>query len=242
MVDAGQNYDLATAASIPTKADGAEAWKHKGKYIDIDVNTTSLTTFTKAGAKDNITIKTGNLTVLAGGLTIDYVQVTDGGNKYRRSLKVNGDMTVKAGTTLNNSKKIEITGNLTVENAGAANLALTYAGNQANVDGLAVTGDITVSGGTFDAGSLAADVNALNITCANFYLEKGATAIFGNRTDGGAKNLVVSGTISNPAGCTFNIVAANQDGAGSVLAWVTCTKLEVGGTFSAARPRVVAAE
>ena len=196
-----------------------------------------LTTFKKV--KDSKVIEIGNLTVTAGGLDIDFVFDKDN----KRSLTVHGDMTVKAATTLTSSKKIVITdkdangenkGNLIVEGA-----TLTYKGKKANVDGLAVTKNITVSGGTFDAGSAAADVDALNITCANFYLEKAATATFGNRTDGGAKNLVVGGTISNPEGCTFNIVAANQDGNGSVLAWVTCKKLEVGGTFSAARPRVV---
>lgn len=106
--------------------------------------------------------------------------------------------------------------------------------------GLKVKKDITVSGAAFDAGAGAAasDVDALGITCANFYLKDAAIATFGNRNDGAGKNLEVSGTISNPAGCTFNIVAANQVG-NSVLAWVTCKKLEVGGTFSAARPRVV---
>ena len=152
-------------------------------------------------------------------------------------MNVNGDMTVTANTTITSSQKIFIDENLNVEGTG---ITLTYKGAKANVDGLAVTKDVTVSGtgATFDAGSLAADVDALNITCANFYLTDAATAVFGNRTDGAAKNLVVSGTISNPEGCTFNIVPANQDGAGSVLAWVTCKKLEVGGTFSAARPRV----
>ena len=148
-------------------------------------------------------------------------------------------MVVKASTTITASQKINVTKNLTVSDGAT----LTYQGDKKNIDGLAVTGDIKVSGATFDAGAgtLVSDIDALNITCANFYLEKAATATFGNRRDGAAKNLVVSGTISNPKGCTFNIVAAGQFGT-SVLAWVTCKKLEVGGTFSAARPRVVAAE
>jgi hypothetical protein len=145
-------------------------------------------------------------------------------------------MAVKANTTFNDSKKITITKNLTVENSAT----LTFEGKKQNEGGLAVTKDIKVSGATFDAGAgtTVTDVDAVGITCANFYLEKGARADFGNRNDGAAKNLVVSGTISNPATCTFNIVAANQVGS-SVLAWVSCKKLEVGGAFSAARPRVV---
>ena len=209
------------------------AYKHNGKYIDIEVNSTALTTFDNPGTTngDSESIQIGNLTVTAGGLTIDFVKGTG-----KRSLTVNGDMNVADNTEITDSKKITVTGNLTVEGTGKT---LTYKGAKANIDGLAITGDIKVSGATFDAGNAAADVDALNITCANFYLEDGATAVFGNRTDGAAKNLVVNGTISNPAGCTFNIKAANQNGSGSVLAWVTCKKLEVGGTFSAARPRVV---
>jgi len=178
---------------------------------------------------DSKDIMIGNLTVTAGGLDIDYVT----GNG-KRTLTVNGDMAVKANTNIVDSKKITVTENLTV--TGSA--ILFYEGDKANEDGLAVKGDITVSGATFDA----SDVDALNITCANFYLKKVGVAIayasFGNRTDGAAKNLVVSGTISNPKDCSFDIIAANQDLAGSVLAWVTCSALEVGGNFTGARPRV----
>ena len=229
MVNTGaKSYNLGTASGItPT------AYKHNGKYIDIEVNSgTAVTTFDNPGTTngDSKDIMIGNLTVTAGGLTIDYVKGTG-----KRTLTVNGDMVVKANTTITDSKKITVTENLSVEGAG---VTLAYKGAKANIEGLEVKKDIKVSGATFDAGSAAADVNALNITCVNFSLTDGATATFGNRTDGAAKNLVASGTISNPAGCTFNIVPANQDGAGSVLAWVTCKKLEVGGTFSAARPRV----
>lgn len=227
MVNGAYTYDMVNAV---------DANKHNGKYIDVEVNSTGLTTFnnpTGGNVGDELEIRVGNLTVTAGGL--DVVFVGTSGAKKQRTLTVNGDMTVKANTNLTNSKKINVTGNLTVEGAGKT---LTYAGSKANVQGLAVTKDIKVIGATFNASAL----NALNITCANFYLEKegvtGATATFGNRDASTAKNLVVSGTISNPADCTFTITAA----AGTNLyAWVTCTTLVEGGTFSAARPRVVAA-
>ena len=114
----------------------------------------------------------------------------------------------------------------TVDGAG---VTLTYAGAKANIEGLAVTKNITVKGAAADFDASALD--ALNITCANFYLQAGAQAEFGNRSEGDTKNLVVSGTIANPAGCTFDILAANTGAPGSVLAWVTCSKLTVGGTF-----------
>jgi hypothetical protein len=227
MVNASaETYNLGTGKGV--------AYKHNNKYIDIEVNTGigSGATFNNPGTTngDNENIQTGNLTVTTGTLVINFVKGTG-----KRSLTVNGNMAVKGNTDIISSKKIDVKKNLTVTGA-----TLTYKGKKANVDGLAVTKDIKVSGaaGQFIAGT-GTDVDALNITCANFYLEKKAKATFGNRTDGAAKNLVVSGTISNPAGCTFDIEAANQDGAGSVLALVTCTNLEVGGTFTGARPRVV---
>ncbi len=233
---AAVSYNLGTAAKIATP------YKHNGKYIDIEVNSGALTTFnniiTANPKADDEVINIGNLTVTAGGLDIDYNQL---GNEsptkilHKRTLNVNGNMAVAANTTFVDSKKITVTGNLTVSGGATT---LTYKGAKANVDGLAVAGDIKVSAATFDAGNAAADVDALNITCANFYLENAGTAVFGNRTDGAAKNLVVSGTISNPLGCTFKIVGANQDGAGSVLAWVTCSQLLTGGTFPGALPRV----
>lgn len=238
MVDAGTNYNLGTAKGI--------SYKHNGKYIDIEVNTTSGTTFNNPvvseGNGDSEEIKIGNLTVTAGGLNIDYVQGTG-----KRTLTVNGDMAVKANTTIVDSKLIEVKGNVTVEGDGvheASTVSLDYKGGKKN-DRFKVAGDITVSGATFKAGNIAgtdaADVDALNITCANFYLKKigniGGVAEFANRTDGSAKNMVVSGTIDNPSGCTFNIRAAGQYN-NSVLAWVTCTELKVGGSFPNSKPRV----
>ena len=201
-----------------------------GKFIDIEVNSVgALTTFNNppvSGANgDSKNIQTGNLTVIAGGLDVDFVT----GNG-KRTLKVNGDMTVKANSQFVDSKAITITENLKVEGAATT---LTYAGAKANVGGLAVTKDIIVDGAAadFDASAL----NALDITCVNFTLKNGAQAEFGNRTEGDAHNLDASGTISNPAGCKFDIKAA---AGGNVLAWVTCKQLIVGGTWGAARPRV----
>ena len=219
MVNAGTTYNLGNAC------------KHNGKFIDIEVNTTGGSLFNNP-TPDDKEINIGNLSVLKGGLGVDYVN-TVGTTTGKRTLTVNGDMTVKngIGTTFTDSKKINIKQNLTLDGAW-----IYFKGAKKNEGGLAVTGDITVSGGAgnFDAG----DVNALNITCANFTLAKGATASFGNRTEGDAMNMTVTGTIDNGAGCTFDIKAADQDGAGSVLAWVTCKKLIATGTFTGSRPRV----
>ena len=211
------------------------AYKHNGKYIDFEVNSGALTTFNDPNTNsDGKTIQIGNLTVTAGGLTIDYAKK---GTGNPRTLIVNGDMDVAAATTIKESQKIEIKkvdgtgGNLTVEKAAT----LTYKGSKKNVNGLAVEGDITVIGSTFDA----SDDDAIKITCANFYLEKdgatGSTATFGNRSGGADMTMDVAGTISNPEGCSFQIKGATGS---NVLARIECTELLVGGAFSAARPKV----
>lgn len=221
------NYNLGTASSItPT------AYKHNGKYIDYEINANgsgASTTFNNpvvsGGNGDSKEIEVGNLTVVDGGLFVDFA--TGSG---KRTLTVNGDMTVKAYTQFTDSKKINIKQNLIVDNT-----TLYYVGGKVNVDGLAVTGDIKVSGAGawFNAG----DVNAINITCASFTQEKNSYADFGNRTEGDAKNMTVSGTITVPAGCTFNIKKANQI-PGSVLAWISCSSLIAQGTFPGSKPRV----
>ena len=223
MVGAGVTYNLGVAEKNIN-------YKHNGKFIDIEVNTTSLTTFNNPadgdGNGDNKNIQVGKLTVMQGGLYVPFVT-----GEGKRELTVNGDMTVSAKSSLFSSKKITVKENLKVDGA-----ELIYAGKKQNEGGLAVTKDITVSGA---AGIFNADgIDALDITCANFTLAEGATAKFGNRKDGDTKNLTASGTITNPAGCTFSIHAANQE-AGSVLATITCTKLIVGGAFPGGKPQVV---
>ncbi len=209
-------------------------YQHNGKFIDIEVNSGGLTTFNNpvvsSGNGDNKNIQVGKLTVMQGGLYVPFVT-----GEGKRELTVNGDMTVSVTSSLFSSAKITVKENLIVDN----NAELKYAGKKQNEGGLAVVKDIKVSGATtkFNAGETSVD--ALNITCANFTLADGATAVFGNRTEGDTKNLTVSGTITNPDGCTFKIVAANQE-AGSVLATITCTKLIVGGEFPGGKPQVVA--
>ena len=230
-----ENYNLGTGASIHLLDPSFVDYKHNGKHIDYEVNSVgAVTTFTNpvvsGGNGDSKVIEVGKLSVLAGGLNVDYVTGTG-----KRTLKVWGDMDVKATTTFVDSKLIELKENL---NIGA--VTLFYKGAKKNEDGLKVAKNITVTGGTFDAGSgtAPADVNALNIECANFKLKSGAKAYFGNRTEGDAKNMTVTGEISNPSGCTFDIKAANQEG-GSVLATITCKKLIVGGAFPGGTPQVV---
>lgn len=229
MVGAGKVYNLGVAEKNINYQH-----KHKGvdKYIDIEVNTTSVTTFNNpdlgSGDGDNKNIQVGKLTVMQGGLYVPFVM-----GEGKRELTVNGDFTASVNVSLWTSKKITVKENLIVDNGAT----LKYAGEKQNEGGLAVEKDIKVSAATFDASIL--KVDALDITCANFTLADGATALFGNRTEGETSNMKVSGTITNPAGCTFDILGANQVG-GSILATITCKKLIVGGTWGAGgKPQVV---
>ena len=225
-------YNLWTACNVIEMVEAATTYnlvnakQHGGKYVDIEVNTTMGTEFTNpaisGGNGDSKEIQIGNLTVTAGSLTVNYVTGTG-----KRTLTVNGDMAVNANTSIKSSKKINVKQNLTV--AGGW---LYYKGKKANEDGLAVTGDITVSGNTFDAG----DEDALNITCANFYLKAGGIAEFGNRTSGGSTTMAVTGTISNPKGCQFNSAAATGT---NLLPNITCTTLLYGGTFTNYEPQTI---
>lgn len=222
MVNAsGVDYDLVNAC------------QHNGKYIDFEVNATAATSFANP-TPDNKEINIGKLTVKSP-FAIDFTN-TVGTTIGKRTLTVNGNMAVKANTNIKDSKQINIKKNLTIEGAWVNYTGGKWVDGSLKNEALTVTGDITVSGGAGDFN--AADVDALNITCANFYLKSGAQANFGNRTTGDAKNMTVSGTITNPAGCSFNIVAANQDGNGSVLAWISCKELIVGGAFPGGKPRV----
>lgn len=227
ITEAPETYDLGVAEKNIN-------YKHNGKFIDIEVNTTGVTQF-KNPTPDDKEINIGNLTVVKGGLSVDYSII--GTPTGKRALIVNGDMVVKANTSLNSSKKIDIKQNLTLDGAWLYYKGGKWADGSLKNEALAITGDFTVKGTTFDAG----DVDALNITCANFTLTGGASANFGNRTEGDTKNMTVSGTISNKeTTSTFSITAANQDGNGSVLATITCTKLLVGGSFPGGKPQVVA--
>ena len=112
--------------------------QHNGKYIDFEVNATAGTTFSNP-TPDNKEINIGKLTVKSP-FAIDYTN-TVGTTTGKRTLTVNGDMAVTANTSIKDSKKINIKQNLTLTGA-----FIDFAGAKKNEDGLAVTGDITVSG------------------------------------------------------------------------------------------------
>ena len=151
-------------------------------------------------------------------------------------------MTVNSPTTIIDSKKIEITGNLDIESVDGSGVMLSYKGANANVDGLKVGGDITVTDAEFNA----ADQDALKIECKNFSLIKKAktatpAAYFGLRSEGNdTKTMTVKGTISNPKDCLFYMQPVG--GGTDLLAWITCYSLTTGGAFPGGKPTVVAAE
>lgn len=245
-----------TACSVIEMIDGAAAYdlgkacKHGDNYVDVEVNNTAaLVTFVNSdpyndNKPDNKTIEIGNLTVTedAVGLDIDYVNKV-GSTEGKRTLKVNGDMTVNSPTDIIDSQKIEITGNLDIESVdGLGGVSLYYAGGNKNEGGLVVGENITVTDAQFNA----SDQDALKIECTNFSLIKKAktgapAAYFGLRSAGNdTKTMTVKGTISNPKDCTFQMQPVG--GGTDLLAWITCYSLTTGGAFPGGKPTVVAAE
>ena len=232
---AAGDYDLGTASEIATDATAKTApYKHGNDYIDIEI-TNGAVVFTNP-AKDKKDIQIGNLTVTDAG-TLDITYAAENDAEKQRTLTVNGDMAVNANATISSSRKISVTENILVKDATLKYVGGRYASDPTKPTvnkALAVTKNIEVSGSTakFDA----SDGDALNITCANFYLADKASAEFGNQTNGGDKTMTVSGTIKNPKDCTFDIKPAST----GVIAWITCTELVSGGTYNASEPLVVA--
>jgi len=200
--------------NAPTKGyDLKSATTHNKKYVDIEVNAGSTETkFVTSGAA------IGNLTAKSVlGIAIGP-----------KALTVNGDMNIYANTELTSSKGFTVTGNVNVVKDGTTAVTLTY--KAGNTKGFKVTGDITIDAATFDA----SEKDAKGITCANFYLKNVASATFGPRTDG--ETMIVSNTIDNPKDCVFTISPATTT---TVIAWITCKTLKVGGSFPGGRPLVV---
>ncbi len=98
-----------------------------------------------------------------------------------------------------------------------------------NVRDLQINGDVTIAA-EFNVGS---DVR--NMTAKNLTVVKGGHAKFYNRNKSQDKTLEVSGTIEVQKGGLFTIVVKAD---GMNIAYVTCTKLVEGGTFSG-KPIVV---
>ena len=228
------DYDLLAASEIATDATAKTApYKHNNDYIDIEITEGADVVFTNP-SKDAKDIQIGDLTVTDGSLNVTYAGENDA--TKQRTLTVNGDMTVNDDATISSSRKFTVTENILINDA-----TLEYVGAHYDSDNtkptvnkaLAVTKNIEVTGSTakFEAGD-----DALNITCANFYLADEATAEFGNQTNGGDKTMTVSGTIKNPKDCEFNILAPST----GVIAWITCTELVSGGSYGYSEPLVVA--
>ena len=98
-----------------------------------------------------------------------------------------------------------------------------------NVRDLQINGDVTIAD-VFNIGSDVRNMTAKNLTVVN-----GGSAKFYNRVKSQDKTLEVSGTIEVQKGGSFTIV---EKGDGMNIAYVTCTKLVEGGTFSG-KPIVV---
>lgn len=101
-------------------------------------------------------------------------------------------------------------------------------GNVIGKSTIAVSGNIVVNG------KLTTEEDVVGMTANNLTVNKG-TATFGNRTNSMDKTLEVSGTIEVKKDGTFIITNADS---GKLPAYITCTKLIEGGSFTG-KPEVV---
>lgn len=115
---------------------------------------------------------------------------------------------------------------ITVNGDLDAKAKLAVAGD---VRDLQINGDVTIAN-EFNVG-----IDVRNMTAKNLTVVKGGKATFYNRDKSQDKTLEVSGTIEVQKDGSFTIVAKE---AGKNIAYVTCTKLVEGGSFSG-KPIVV---
>lgn len=200
-----------------------EAYENKTACSTIEIISGGTFYFTKAqqhNGKDVNIIVSAASTIFdpAKAITIGKLTVNSGDLRIEESDAINE---LKDGVNvLVGYATIIVNGNLD------AKAKLAVAGN---VRDLQINGDVTIAA-EFNVGTDVRNMTAKNLTVVN-----GGRARFYNRDKSQDKTLEVSGTIEVQKGGFFTIV---EKADGMNIAYVTCTKLVEGGTFSG-KPIVV---
>ena len=229
-----------------TVPDAGENFTNNGKFIDnVGATIGGATQYMVFGEKGQYICKVNSQTRLNEAYVnktacnvIQFIGSITEGYDFKEAVKHNEkyvDIVVDAtGVKFAPSESVEI-GNLSV-NAG---MDLTINGSKKIMDAeknptgeyaaINVKGDITLAG-KFETAEDVRNMVADNLTVLN-----GGTAKFGNRKTSQDTTLKVLGTIENQKGGTFVITPKGTD---ANVAYVTCTKLIEGGSFTG-KPEVV---
>lgn len=200
-----------------------EAYENKTACSTIEIIKGGTFVFAKAqqhNGKDVNIIVSAASTIFnpAEAITIGNLVVNEGDLRISESAQI--DEYVNGVPVVVGYATITVNGDLDAK----AKLAVA-----ANVRDLQINGDVTIAA-VFNVGN---DVR--NMTAKNLTVVEGGHATFYNREKSQDKTLEVSGTIEVQKGGYFTIV---EKADGQNIAYVTCTKLVEGGTFSG-KPIVV---
>lgn len=229
-----------------TVPDAGENFNNNGKFIDnVGATIGGATQYMVFGEKGQYICKVNSQTRLNEAYVnktacnvIQFIGSVTDGYDFKEAVKHKDkyvDIVVDAtGVKFKPTESVEI-GNLSVN----ANMDLTINKSEPIKDAesndvigyaaITVKGDITL------AGKFETAVDVRNMVADNLTVLEGGNATFGNRDESQDTTLKVLGTIENQKGGTFIITPKGTD---TNVAYVTCTKLIEGGTFTG-KPDVV---
>lgn len=229
-----------------TVPDAGENFNNNGKFIDnVGATIGGATQYMVFGEKGQYICKVNSQTRLNEAYVnktacnvIQFIGSVTNGYDFKEAVKHKDkyvDIVVDAtGVKFKPTESVEI-GNLSVN----ANMDLTIDKSEPIMDaeGNDVIGyaAITVKGDITLAGKFETAVDVRNMVADNLTVLEGGNATFGNRNESQDTTLKVLGTIENQKGGTFIITPKGKD---TNVAYVTCTKLIEGGSFTG-KPDVV---
>ena len=228
-----------------TVPDAGENFNNNGKFIDnVGATIGGATQYMVFGEKGQYICKVNSQTRLDEAYVnktacnvIQFIGSITNGYDFTKAVKHNDkyvDIVVDAtGVKFAPSESVEI-GNLSV-NAGkdlTINTSEPIKDSEGEVVGYAA---ITVKGDIALNGKFETEEDVRNMVADNLTVLSGGIAKFGNRKESQDTTLKVLGTIENQKGGVFEIT---PKGADTNVAYVTCTKLIEGGSFTG-KPEVV---
>lgn len=229
-----------------TVPDAGENFTNNGKFIDnVGATIGGATQYMVFGEKGQYICKVNSQTRLDEAYVnktacnvIQFIGSVTKGYDFTKADKHNDeyvDIVVDAtGVKFAPTENVEI-GNLSVNAGMDLTINESAALKDAKGDPTGEYAAITVKGNITLSGKFETAVDVRNMVADNLTVLNGGTAKFGNRKVSQDTTLKVLGTIENQKGGTFEITPKGTD---TNVAYVTCTKLVEGGSFTG-KPEVV---